>query len=64
MLESAGLLAQVLGTAFVTSSLGAAELMLALLVGAGFIVSNARGRARGSAEHGELQRVPVRRRNA
>ena len=43
MLESAGLLAQVLGTAFVTSSLGAAELILGLLVGAGFIVSNARG---------------------
>jgi hypothetical protein len=42
MLESTGSLAQTLGAAFVTSSLGASELIIALLVAAGFLVNGAR----------------------
>ena len=42
MFEATGSLAQTLGAAFVTSSLGASELIIALLVGAGFLVNGAR----------------------
>ena len=60
MLEAATLFGQALGAAFLTSTLDASELIVAVLVAAGFLVSGVRGPARGEAEQTERQTVPVR----
>ncbi len=59
MLETAGLAAQALGAAFVTSSLGASELILGLLVGVGFLVSNTRRGSNGESAPARTERPLV-----
>ena len=51
MLETTAIVAQ----ALLSSSLGASELIVGLLVGAGFLVSGVRGRA-----HEDPRAIPVR----